>query len=177
MCPNYQLLKSYKVYPRKIDFNYIKDQFFLYVYLDPFQELTKPLKVNVNGHDYCFAYNPIYLGKGTGSGYRQNQHLTNFQNDRERNIKKIQIFQEINKNMALAAAKSNNDKPWSWKEYKDQFIIILDTFEDPKMLVKTEMDFINKIGTLWEGKGPLTNKIKNAYKMDFIQSTGNNQIF
>jgi hypothetical protein len=176
MCPNINLLKSYKVYPRKLNFNYMSDKFFIYVYLDPFQPLNKPLKFNINQNEYCFAYMPIYIGKGTGAGYRHNQHIASFVNSSEKNKFKVAAFHMIQENMAAAAAKQENDKPWNWKEYQAQFVVILETFNDPKQLLKFEMEIINKIGRVQDHSGPLTNIIKNAYKFDNL-SQGRKDLF
>lgn len=176
MCPNFALLKSYKVYPRKIDFNYMRDRFFIYVYLNPFKELRRPLTARAGGKEYCFAYEPIYVGKGTGAGYRQNQHLQNFKNDRESNIQKVKALSEIQKKMAEAVAKQDHSKPWNWQEYKDGYIVILEVFPDARHLLNFEIELINDIGTIYDHKGPLTNKIKNAYKYDFVDRTGNGQV-
>jgi hypothetical protein len=107
MCPSFSLLRTYKVYPRKIDFNYIKDRFFIYIYLDPFKELTKPLQIVVGSKEICFGYEPFYVGKGTGSGYRQHQHLKEFFDKREINRYKVEKLAEIETNMAKAAAKGD----------------------------------------------------------------------
>jgi len=172
MCPNITLLKTYKVYPRKLDFNYMKDQFFIYVYLNPFKDYKRAKSFKVNNKEYCFAYEPIYIGKGTGAGYRQNQHLTAFLKGREKNRFKQEILEKISKGMADAAAKQEHTKPWNWKEYQDGYVIILETFQDPKQLLKFEMTLINNIGTIFDRTGPLANKIKNAYNYDNL-STGN----
>ncbi len=176
MCPNMNLLKTYKVYPSKLDFKYHKHKFFTYVYLDPFEELPKPLEVTApvgssQPITFCFAYEPIYIGKGTGAGYRQNQHLKAFQSNKENNRYKVEAFQQIQKQMAEAAATQDNSKPWNWREYKEQYIKILYAFDDPKQLLRFEMTMIKEIGTRWDGTGTLTNKIKNAYKFDKL-STG-----
>ena len=170
MCPGINLLKTYKVYPRVHQFNYMKDLFFIYIYLDPFKPYKQPFKVNVQNEDFCFAYEPFYLGKGTGAGYRHNQHLVAFQQGHENNSFKIRAFKTLTDNLAEAAAKQEPDTPWNLKEYKDRYIVILKTFETPEALLKFEMEFINKLGTQMDHKGPLTNKIKNAYKFEKLSS-------
>jgi len=176
MCPNIHLLKTYKVYPRKIDFNYMRDNFFIYIYLDPFQEQVRPLSYNINSKEYCFAYMPIYVGKGTGAGYRHNQHLTSFIKGNESNPYKVQTLKLIHEKMADAAAKQDHTKPWNWDEYQKSFIIILETFEDSAQLLKFEVNLIQGIGTLFDNTGPLTNKIKNAYSFN-QKHTGNRITF
>ena len=175
MCPNITLLKSYKVYPRKHEFNYIKDKFFIYVYLNPFEEYKYPEKFKVITKEYCFAYQPVYIGKGTGSGYRQNQHLKAFISGKENNPQKLKVLGEIQDNMAKAAAMGDHTKPWNWEEYQKSYVVVLETFEDPKLLLKFEMSLINSIGTVFDRTGPLANKIKNAYKFDNL-STGRSPV-
>ncbi len=167
-CPNINLLKSYKVYPRKLDFKYQSYKFFIYVYLDPFKPLDKPLVIKTSNPktEFCFGYEPIYLGKGTGAGYRQNQHLKAFQNNKENNQEKVKAFKKISDQMADAAATKDHTKPWNWKEYQNQYIIVLETFDDPKKLLHFEMQMIKGLGTTWDNSGVLTNKIRNAYKFD-----------
>jgi len=172
MCPNINLLKTYKVYPRKLDFKYMTDKFFIYVYLNPFEDLKKPKEYYFDNYSYCFAYMPIYIGKGTGSGYRQNQHIKAFRDNREGNQLKVQAFQNLQNKMADAAAKQDHTKPWNWKEYQDSYIIILKTFNDPKQLLKYEMELIQGIGTVFNKTGPLVNKIRNAYKFDNLGTGG-----
>jgi hypothetical protein len=151
----------------------MKDLFFLYVYLDPFKEFEKPLEVKIGTETFCFAYEPFYVGKGTGAGYRHNQHISAFTNQRENNQFKVTKFKEISDNMATAAAKKLNDKPWNFKEFQNNYVVILKTFEDPKALLRFEMDLINKLGTVQDRSGTLTNKIKNAYAFDNLQSKRN----
>lgn len=170
MCPNLTLLKTYKVYPRKMDFNYNIDNLFIYVYLNPFEELHKAKQYTAGNVDYCFAYNPVYIGKGTGAGYRQHQHLTAFLQNRESNKYKVDAFSKIQSQMAEAAAVGDHTKPWNWKEYQERFIIILAAFKDPKQLLRTEMELVNSIGTLHNKKGPLANKITNAYSYDNLSA-------
>jgi len=170
MCPNFNLLKTYKVYPRRIEFNYMKDKFFVYVYLDPFKELSKAKQYKVQKETYCFAYEPIYIGKGTGAGYRQHQHITSFLSGKEQNAYKIKALERIRKGMAEAAATNDHTKPWNWKEYQKSYVIVLETFIDPKQLLKFEMELINTIGIQHDRTGPLANKIKNAYSFDNLSA-------
>jgi hypothetical protein len=151
-----------------VDFQYQSYKFFIYVYLDPFQEFPTAYKVKAGNPlvEYCFAFAPIYLGKGTGAGYRQNQHLKAFLNKKENNPEKIKAFQKIQDGMADAVAIGDHTVPWNWDEYKSGYIKILEVFQDPKELIDFEMQMIKGLGTQWDNTGYLSNKIKNAYKFD-----------
>jgi hypothetical protein len=151
------------------------DKFFIYVYLNPFKEYEKPKSFKFDNKEYCFAYEPIYVGKGTGAGYRQHQHLTSFLSGKEHNPYKIKILEKIRNGMATAVAKHDHTKPWNWKEYQEGYVIVLETFKDPKILLKTEVKIINEIGTQFDKTGPLANKIKNAYSYDNL-GTGSSPI-
>ena len=144
----------------------MKDKFFVYIYLDPFQEFKRAKKYTSGGIEFCFAYTPIYLGKGTGAGYRQHQHLTSFISGKENNKYKIEALQKIKDGMAEAVATGDHTKPWNWKEYQKGYVIVLETFQDPKQLLKFEMELINNIGIKHDKTGTLANKIKNAYAFD-----------
>ncbi len=171
-CPNINLLRSYKVYPSETSFRYQAHKFFIYVYLNPFVEYPTAMKAKAGMplKEYCFGYEPIYLGKGTGAGYRHNQHLKAFQSNRENNQWKVKAFQTIQDKMAEAAATQDHTKPWNWKEYQQEYVKILQTFQDPHDLIKFEMQMIKTFGTQWDNTGPLANKIKNAYKFDGLSS-------
>ncbi len=175
-CPSERLLKSFKVYPRRVDFNYKLDKFFIYMYLDPFQELKKAKTFKAGGTEYCFAYQPIYLGKGTGAGYRQNQHLQAFLKGRENNTYKVKAMEKIRDGIAKAVAEGDTSKPYNWKEYQEGWIIVLETFNSPKELLKFEMELIKSIGVQKDKSGPLANKITNAYAFDNL-SNGIDEIF
>ena len=171
MCPSINLLKTYKVYPSVLNLSYSKDKFFIYVYLDPFHEFQKPFSVKVQGTEYCFAYEPFYIGKGTNaSGYRQNQHISAFLKDKETNRLKIEKFQEVKEHMVQSAAQHDISKPWNWKEFQENYIKILKTFDNPTDLLKFEMEIIQKIGTVYQHKGPLVNKITNAYRFEKLSA-------
>lgn len=161
-CPNMELLKRYKMFPRQLDFNYMKDRYFIYIYLDPFTELGKPFEVKTSEKKVCFAYEPIYIGKGTGAGYRHNQHISVFNREKEHNQYKIDKFKLIENQMREAAVAQNHSKPWNWKDYQNIWVFILSVEKDINSLLRNEMELIKTIGTLWDNTGPLTNKIKNS---------------
>jgi len=144
--------------------------------LDPFTEYQQPKEVKVKNENFCFAYEPFYIGKGTGAGYRHNQHISAFIKGNENNPFKIQKFKELAEKMAEAAAKHENSKPWNWSEYQKNWVIILKTFDNPKDLLEFEMEFIKKLGTKKTG-GPLTNKIENAFRYSaHLMNTGKSSI-
>jgi len=157
---DFELFYSYKAFPREFRFNYLKHRYFLYVYLDPFKCYLDNKELGyIENPDYFFGYEPFYIGKGTnGHGYRMNQHISIFQKNQETNIIKRKKFEEIETKM-----KSNKypDKPKNWTEYKNNYIIILNTFNSEKELQDAEIILINKIGTIYQQNGPLVNKITN----------------
>lgn len=158
-----ELLKLYKVYPKIQDFHHLKYKYYMYVYLDPFKELDKPLLFKSKKHEYISAYEPIYIGKASsGTGYRHNQHITNYINKKEHNPQKIKKFQELEKNFRLAEKQHSFTKPHNWKEYQSGWIILLEAFNDPKKLLESEVELIKNIGTVYNKKGPLVNKIENS---------------
>ena len=178
-CPPIALLRSYKVYPREIKFDYFKVQYFLYVYLDPFKSLQKPLEAA----GFCFGFEPFYVGKGAGTGYRQNHHVQSFANRKKNprevqgwNSYKLKKFEEIEKKMEQAAARHDTDLPWDWNDYKDQWIIIAFSSDDPNATIDREMSLIKGLGVVDGGsgtrsevkRGPLINRITNSFKQDGI---------
>jgi len=165
------LIKNYKVYPRIQNFNYLAHRQFLYVYLDPFNCYVDHDKIGVVNLDgrfkkYYFAYEPFYIGKGTGTGYRHNQHIAYFlKNTSVENKETVQKFKEIQKKFN-DVMNSKIYGPGNWNEYQANFVLILDVLErdeDPVNLLRKEMSFVNAIGTIKEGTGPLTNQI-TSYK-------------
>ena len=66
--------------------------------------------------------------------------------------------------MSEAAKNGVFDKPHNWKEYQMNWVIILETFQDPKDLLNFEVTLIKNIGTVYskKNKGPLVNKIENT---------------
>ncbi len=151
-----------KVKPRINHFDYNKYPFYTYVYLDPFKEVQ--LKYRLPGQYLEFAYEPIYIGKATGAGFRHNQHIAEYlKNGLEVNnhrkvfndIKK-QKFIELEKNMELHGHKDFK-LPRNWEEYQRDWIIILKAMDNHDALVRFESDTIKKIGTIKRGNGPLVN--------------------
>lgn len=162
MCPNQRLLKTYKVYPKLHEFQYLRENFFIYIYMNPFREYDRPYNIKVQGLDFCMAYEPLYVGKGSnGNGYRQNQHIQAFLSDKEQNSIKTKWFKYLDEQMKKAQAMGDHTKPWNWKEYQKDWINVVRTFPTAQDLLKFEVEMIQKIGTKWDGTGPLVNKIKN----------------
>lgn len=68
----------------------MKKEFYIYIYLDP----RKPGKYNYG--DYCFLFEPFYVGKGTGN--RMYKHLKEDENSTENLYK----YRKINKILELS---------------------------------------------------------------------------
>lgn len=161
-CPNDSLLKTYKMFPRLHEFSYMRDKYFIYVYLNPFKEYRTSLKFKVQGIQFCSAFEPIYVGKGTnGNGYRHNQHISAFLNNKENNRIKVKIFKEIENEMKKAKELKLVNKPWDWQEYQKGWVFVVRSLNSQEELKRFEMQMINTIGTRWDATGPLVNKIKN----------------
>lgn len=157
-----RILKSFKVLPRLHDFRYTRDNFFIYIYLNPFTEYKKPFSVSVGGEAFCFGYEPLYIGKGSGgSGYRQNQHISEFKTNKAQNPIKNNWFMYLEKKMQEAKINNDISKPWDWKEYQSSWVIIAKSFPSSEDLLSFEVKFIQAVGTKWNGTGPLVNKIRN----------------
>lgn len=162
-CPNGNLLKSYKIYPKLHEFNYMREKFFVYIYLNPFTVYPQPYTVRIQQQEYCMAYEPLYVGKGSGgSGYRQNQHIGSFISAKVQNPIKIKWFKYIETEMQKAERREDTTKPWNWKEYKIDWIQVIRTFNSAESQLQFEVEMIQKIGTRWDSTGPLVNKIKNS---------------
>jgi hypothetical protein len=149
-----------KVCPRELYFDYTKHNFFIYVYLDPFQEINKKFHVDDNT-SFTFKYRPFYIGKGsTGKGFRHNQHLADYINNREK-IKtkdKVNYLEEIKKKMD-----SNTDlhKPSTPEEYKKMWIVILKSVDTHHELVQLEHNLISSLGRIRDGgNGLLVNVLR-----------------
>jgi len=117
-----------------------------------------------------FAYEPVYIGKAANrTSYRMNQHLNDFlkNNKTSYNDIKSKVFSEIQSNFSKALP----GQPKNWKEYKDNFIIVLESFEDERSLAQREIELIGKIGCLKNGTGPLVNKIVSYNQLQFKNAT------
>ena len=167
--------KYEKVRPRLNHFRYKDIGFYIYVYLNPFKPVRKLYKLP-NGEDIEFAYEPIYIGKGTNShtddkfrsGYRMNQHIAEYLKSNMgeevvsgrtiHNEFKKRAFQELENNMRTKGY-SHSDYPRNWNEYKDNWIIVLNDYPSAQMLEAAEKNYIKGIGTLRRGTGPLVNAL------------------
>ena len=161
------ILKLYKVFPKIENFNYLRYQYYIYVYLNPFKEYKKPKLVNFKtdkNYEFIFAYEPIYIGKAsTGTGYRHNQHIQKFQSNQEHNQLKVKKFKELESGFEKAKKENSIYLPHNWKEYQSNWIVILQEFNNPKDLLNFEVTFIKTLGTEYTKKGPLVNKIENSF--------------
>ena len=172
---NLPISKFEKVRPRLNHFKYKDVSFYIYVYLNPFKPLRSLYKLP-NGEHIEFAFEPIYIGKGTNShtddkfrsGYRMNQHIAEYLksnvgeevvNGRTiHNEFKKRAFKDLESNM-LKLGHSNVDYPRNWDEYKDNWIIVLNDYPTTQALEAAEKNYIKGIGTLRRGTGPLVNAL------------------
>jgi len=153
-----------KVSPRINYHNYKIHNFYIYVYLDPFQQ--QYYKYRINGEIIEFAYRPVYIGKATNQGFRHNQHIAEYlkngqESDRGKTIHnqiKKEYFKKIETNM-IKLGNSNPNYPRNWKEYQANWIIIMKSFQTQQQLQRAEADLIKGIGTIRKGTGPLVNAL------------------
>lgn len=166
LCPVKNTLQLYKVFPKIDDFNYMKYQFYIYVYINPFKPLNTPLKiVTKKNQEHCFAFEPLYVGKASrGFGYRHNQHISTFLKGSENNPLKVKAFKELETKMTAAKKLNAGSMPHDWKEYQMNWVTILAEFQNKEDLLEYEVHLINQLGTQYTKKGSintLVNKIEN----------------
>jgi len=162
---NLPISKFEKVRPRLHYFDYNEHKFFIYVYLDPFTEKHNKYKLP-NGDIIEFMYLPVYIGKGTGAGFRHNQHIAEYLKNGEENLNgrvihnelKRRKFKEIEQNM-IRYGHGDINLPRTWEEYKKNWIIILNEYGAAQQLEAAERNFIKGIGTQRRGTGPLVNAL------------------
>jgi len=154
-----------KVRPRVNHFDYKNHPFFVYVYLNPFKEVNA--KYKLPGQYIEFAYEPIYIGKGSnGAGYRHNQHiaeyLKNGQESQGRNVihneTKRLAFKHLEQNMKKYGH-TNVKYPRNWQEYQKDWVIILKVFDSNFDSARFEKNAIKNIGTIRKNTGPLVNAL------------------
>jgi len=104
--------------------------FYVYIYLDP----RKP--GNYEYDDYCFLYEPFYVGKGSGN--RMFEHLGNY---------------ELSKN----SFKSNKIKNILYSGHTPYIIKIIENIEDEDYSYNLEEKIIKTIGRISTNNGPLVN--------------------
>jgi len=151
-----------KVRPRINHFDYKKYPFYTYVYLNPFKEVD--LKYRLPGQFLEFAYEPFYVGKATGAGFRHNQHIAEYLKTGKETINhrtindphKRDAFRQLEKDMNQYGS-TNVKFPRDWKEYQRDWIIVIKASSDQSSLVRFEKSVISTIGTLKTGRGPLVN--------------------
>lgn len=151
-----------KVRPRINHFDYKKYPFYTYVYLNPFKEVQ--LKYKLPGQYLEFAYEPFYIGKASGAGFRHNQHIAEYlKTGKETKNHKIihdpmkrEYFQQLEKDMKQYGS-TNVKYPRNWEEYQRDWIIIIKALNNPDALSRFESSTIKIIGTIKRGNGPLVN--------------------
>jgi len=153
-----------KVKPRINYFDYNKYHYYIYVYLDPFEQKYSSYKVQ--GQLIEFAFRPVYIGKATNQGFRHNQHIAEYlKNGQESNGHQVihnqlkkEYFQLIERNMKLLGH-TNVMLPRNWEEYQRDWVIILKALPDSNSLAVYEKRLISTIGTIRKGTGPLVNAL------------------
>ena len=160
-------LKYDKVKPRVFRFDYRKHKYAVYMYLDPFHSGHYKYEFNCCGKKQKIetAYLPVYVGKlERPLQYRMNQHINNFNRniDDTQNQYKKKFFQELERQIEQNKESGNPDPlmPRDLDEYKNNWIIIIKTFDDVNELREYERSLIKAIGTQFDGSGPLVNKKK-----------------
>lgn len=159
---NTKYLDMYKILPRINYHDYKQHKFYIYCYLDPFDK--RITKFNIANQVYNFGYTPIYIGKASNSGFRQNQHIPEYLKAGSEEIGPQKIhneikkkrFAEIDQNMK---SHNNYDLPKNWDEYKANWVILIDAYQTHDELVQAEKEFIRGIGTIRKGSGPLVNAL------------------
>jgi hypothetical protein len=113
-----------------------ENKFYVYAYLDP----RKPGQYYFNGLEFCFLFEPFYIGKGNGN--RLIHHIRNIKNNiKDVNPRKINKIKKILK-----------------EGYElEKFVIKLYNNLSSDFACKLETKIINKIGKLNEKKGSLLN--------------------
>ena len=170
---NQPISKYEKVRPRLNHFRYKDVSFYIYVYLNPFKQERKLYHLP-NGEYIEFAYEPVYIGKGTNShtddkfrsGYRMNQHIAEYLKNGSEVIDGKQIHNEF-KRRAFKNIEDNMrkygygdiDMPRNWDEYKKSWVIILNDYPTAMALEAAERNYIKGIGTQRRGTGPLVNAL------------------
>ena len=170
---NQPISRFEKVRPRLNHFRYKDISYYIYVYLNPFKS-GRTLYHLPNGENVEFAYEPIYIGKGTNShtddqmrsGYRMNQHISEYLRKGSEDVGgrtihneiKRKAFQDLETNM-IKLGNSNIYFPRNWKEYKNSWVIILNDYQTNQQLENAEKNYIKGIGTQRRGTGPLVNAL------------------
>ena len=151
-----------KVRPRINHFDYKLYPFYTYVYLNPFKEVQ--LKYKLPGQYLEFAYEPFYVGKATGAGFRHNQHIAEYLKSGKETVNhktvhdpfKKEAFKQLEQNMKQYGS-SNVKYPRNWEEYQKDWIVIIKASSNADALARFEKNVISTIGTLKSGRGPLVN--------------------
>ena len=151
-----------KVQPRINHFDYTKYPFYTYVYLNPFKEVQ--LKYRLPGEYLEFAYEPFYIGKATGAGFRHNQHIAEYLKNGTETVNhrtvhdpyKKEAFKKLEADMKQYGP-TNIKYPRNWEEYQKDWIIVIKALNNASALARYESNVIKIIGTQKRGSGPLVN--------------------
>jgi hypothetical protein len=169
-----------KVVPKINHFIHTNHHYYIYCYLNPFEEVFKTYELLIDKRKTMvnFGYTPIYIGKATGHGFRHNQHIKEFLSGKETKISndksnithtttfnkyKHDMFHIIDTNMKHLQKEIEKGVdidpifPTNWKEYQKSWIIILSECSSPDELREVETSIINTIGTIKQNRGPLVN--------------------
>jgi hypothetical protein len=104
--------------------------FYIYVYLDP----RKPGNFEYN--EYCFLYEPFYVGKGSSD--RMYDHL-----------KKSELLKNTFKSNKIKSILSSGHEPY--------IIKIVDNIIEEKLSYELEQEIVFNIGRIMTNNGPLVN--------------------
>ena len=141
--------------------------YYIYVYLDPFDRLEKPVKMKINGKDYTFYYRPFYIGKAiSNTSQRMYQHIADYVMNRQRikNLDKHETFKHIEKE--IKEVKENGDRlkydlPADLKMYKNHWIVVGEEMEHDPLEEKKELD-----GRLDLVEQKWITEVKKHFKLD-----------
>lgn len=153
-----------KVRPRINHYDHNKYPYYVYVYLDPFDE--RQYKFRMPGEYLEFAYTPIYIGKATGAGFRHNQHIAEYVKDgREQdgsriihNQTKKEKFKKLEDDMKRYGH-TNVKLPRNWEEYQRDWVIVIKALKNSDALSRYEATAIKNVGTVRRKTGPLVNAL------------------
>ena len=112
----------------------MENRYYIYVYLDP----RKPGKYHYEGLDFCFLYEPFYIGRGCEDRYLD--HLT-------------EVLKNYKTSNKIKHGKIRN----ILKQNLSPFIIILESELSREYCNLKEIEYIRSIGRIDLKNGPLSN--------------------